>query len=124
MTREQKSTIIWILVLVTVIGSVATFLFTLPDFSSAVWVDYGKDSAATKTTTTPTTVKALAYPLNINTATKEELMTISGIGEVYAERILAYREENGDFTALEQLTEIEGVGEKRLETWREYLCCE
>lgn len=51
-------------------------------------------------------------------------MCIKGIGDVYAERIIAFREENGGFSSIEQLTEIQGVGEKRLESWREYLVCE
>lgn len=47
--------------------------------------------------------------VNLNTATKEELMTLSGIGEVKAEAILRYREEKGGFTSVEELKEIEGI---------------
>lgn len=47
--------------------------------------------------------------VNLNTATKEELMTLSGIGEVKAEAILRYREETGGFTSVEELMEIEGI---------------
>ncbi len=57
----------------------------------------------------------------INTATKEQLMTINGIGESFAERIIDYREKNGDFTDLAQLKNIEGIGEKRYQKWRQYL---
>ena len=47
--------------------------------------------------------------VNINTATKEELMTLSGIGEARAEAILKYREEKGGFQSTEELKEIDGI---------------
>lgn len=47
--------------------------------------------------------------VNINKATKEELMTIPGIGESKAESILAYRLEHGKFTTIEELQNISGI---------------
>lgn len=52
--------------------------------------------------------------ININTADEEELQELPGIGPAYAERIIAWREENGRFTSAEQLLEIRGIGEARL----------
>lgn len=49
--------------------------------------------------------------ININTAGKEELMTLSGIGEAKAESILNYREEHGNFQSTEELMQIEGIKE-------------
>lgn len=49
--------------------------------------------------------------ININTAGKEELMTLTGIGESKAESILNYREEHGDFQSTEDLMQIEGIKE-------------
>ncbi len=57
-------------------------------------------------------------PVNINTATKEQLMTLDGIGEVKAEAILEYRRENGNFRSLDELLEVKGIGEKTLEKIR------
>ena len=52
--------------------------------------------------------------ININTATVDQLMTLPGIGEVLAQRIVDYREANGPFPSVAALTNVSGIGEKRL----------
>ena len=49
--------------------------------------------------------------VNINTASKEELMALPGIGETRASAILAYRQKNGPFSSIEELKEVEGIKE-------------
>ncbi len=53
--------------------------------------------------------------VNINTATKEELERLPGIGEVTAERILLYREEQGLFRKPEDIMKVRGIGTKKFE---------
>ena len=53
--------------------------------------------------------------ININSATKSELMSLSGIGEVKAQAIIAYREEQGGFKNIEEIMQISGIGEKTFE---------
>jgi len=63
----------------------------------------------------PEETKTVTFPVDINTAEKEELLALPGIGDILAERILAYREEHGPFDAPEALMLVEGIGEKKLE---------
>lgn len=49
--------------------------------------------------------------ININRASKEELMTLSGVGESKADAIIRYRSENGNFKSIEEIMEIEGIKE-------------
>lgn len=53
-------------------------------------------------------------PLNLNAAGAEELTALPGIGEELAERIVRYREENGPFAAVEDLTKVSGIGQGKL----------
>lgn len=55
------------------------------------------------------------FPININTATVQQLMELPGIGQTYAQRIVDYREKNGAFSSVEELLYVKGIGEKRLE---------
>ena len=57
-------------------------------------------------------VPAASAPVDLNRATAEELQTLPGIGPAIAERILAYRDENGPFRRADELMRVKGVGEK------------
>ena len=55
-------------------------------------------------------------PVNLNTATLEQLDTLDGVGPGIAQRILDYREQHGGFSRVEELGEVPGIGAKRLAT--------
>ena len=59
--------------------------------------------------------------LNINTATAAQLQTLPGIGPALAQRILAYRQEHGDFISTEQLLLVEGIGEALLDSLKDHI---
>lgn len=65
---------------------------------------------------------AYAGPVNINTATAENLAAnIKGVGKKKAEAIIAYREANGPFKSVEELAKVKGIGQKLLQKNRENL---
>ena len=63
-------------------------------------------------------VCTVAAPLDINSATAEQLDTLPGIGPAIAARIVTYRDERGPFTKIEQLNSVKGIGERTLEKIR------
>ena len=60
----------------------------------------------------------LPGPIDLNSATLDQLKSLPGIGETRANQIIAFRNSLGGFTVLEQLLEISGIGEKTLESIR------
>jgi competence protein ComEA len=64
---------------------------------------------------------ALGMSLDINKASKDELILINGIGEKTATNIIELREKKGQFKKIEELTKIRGIKEKRLSAFRKNL---
>ncbi len=62
--------------------------------------------------------------VNINIATKEQLMTLPNIGQVTAQTIIEYREANGNFTTKEQLKDVPRIGDKTYEKLEPYITVE
>jgi comEA protein len=60
-------------------------------------------------------------PVNINSATSEELQQVPGIGPVTADKILQMRKSYGAFKSVDDLLAVKGLGKKRLEKMRKYL---
>ena len=75
-------------------------------------------TAPTAAATAPTQTvpeETVSFPVNINTADAETLAALPGIGRVLAKRIVAYRRQNGSFRVVEEITNVEGIGEKKAE---------
>lgn len=60
--------------------------------------------------------------VNINTATAAQLEQIPGIGAAFAQRIISYRDKQGSFKTIDELKNVSGIGDKKLESIRAYVC--
>ena len=73
-------------------------------------------SGTSRTTGSSVAGAAPAAPISLSSATTEQLDTLDGIGPTLSERIIEYREANGGFQSLEELREVDGIGDKRFES--------
>lgn len=71
-----------------------------------------------------TPAAAQVAKINVNTATAKELQGLPGVGEVTAERIVAFRTEKGKFKAPNDLLKVKGVGKKSLEKIKDLIVVE
>ena len=68
--------------------------------------------------------ESLSEKVNINTADKERLTSLKGIGESKAEAIISYREANGPFGDITELMNVDGIGQKTFENIKDMICVE
>ena len=61
------------------------------------------------------------FRLDINSASKLQLMELHGIGELLAERIVEYREQNGAFQSTDELLNVSGIGQKKLQAITDWI---
>jgi len=74
----------------------------------------GQQGGAGSSGSPPTSTGTATTPVNLNTATAEQLDTIPGIGPVTAQAIMAWRTEHGGFTTVNQLLDVSGIGDATL----------
>lgn len=67
-------------------------------------------------------VESINGKIDLNTADAEQLMTLKGIGEVKAKAILDYRKAYGNFTCIEEITEVRGIGDATFNNIKDHIC--
>ncbi len=80
-----------------------------------------KTNTTNATTTTPTAQSAKDL-INLNTASKGELLALPGIGEIKAQAIIDYREKYGSFYSTEEIMNVNGIGEKTYAQLKDLIC--
>lgn len=78
-------------------------------------------SASSASKSSDNSATAVSYPINLNTATVEELTSIDGLGESRASAIIEYRDYLGGYTSVEQIKEISGIGDATYSKLAPYL---
>lgn len=135
-TRKERIVISSLLVLVMVMFTISALITKKYNSSSenyaAILKEFEEKSAAIeerkKIATNDSLIEnkekgtnTVTFKININTADINELQKLKGIGITYAQRIVDYRQENGEFRSIEELLNIKGIGEKRLEDIKTFI---
>ena len=89
----------------------------IPDREEAV--QWSREAAAYPGISAGAAGGAVTSKINLNTAVKEQLMTLKGIGEARAEAIIAYRQEYGPFARIEDIMEVPGIKEAAFQKIKE-----
>lgn len=89
------------------------------DAATTVTSDASSLSSGSSTSTTAS--ETSGEKINLNTATAQDLQKLNGIGEKKAEQIIAYREQNGQFKKIEDLTQVSGIGDKTFAALKDQL---
>lgn len=103
----------------------ATDKYTKTEVNENKQDSYGNEFSVTSSNKDLSDSEDIKYPININTATVEELSEgLDGIGEAMATRIVNYRDEIGGFSDINQLLDVQGIGEKKFDNIKNYVTVE
>lgn len=80
-----------------------------------------KPTVKPKATPTPGKVTAKDPKININTATKQQLMRLPGVGEATADKIISYRDNNGGFSDIIDIMKVSGIGTAKYENMKDLI---
>ncbi|MGD1044207.1 MAG: helix-hairpin-helix domain-containing protein [Bacteroidota bacterium] len=125
LTNTERKVILFLVVTLLAGGGIRLYQATFP---SAPQFDYrASDSTFAALSAAPEDSSSEAVKegigdasgkLNINTATKQQLLNLPGVGEVTADRILTYRAETGKFSDVDELRAIKGMSKRKIENLR------
>lgn len=110
----------FLLIIMTMLfaGIILGFLVGQRSASETVFVAVPEEMLTLPTETQETTPE-ICFPIDLNKASKEELMALPGIGEKMSFRIMSYRWERKRFSSVEELLNVQGMTEKILDKIRD-----
>lgn len=119
MNDSKRQTLIMIGISLIVIGGILIYVgFSQPrvyvdstDTSNQQTTQQSESNNSSVTVVAEKDSADVSYPVNLNSATYDELITIEGIGDARANQILQYRDAIGGYSSVEQIKEISGIGE-------------
>ena len=119
----KKGILCLLIVALIFTAGIVGFYYGRSSGASPVLVERYPQAASTATPTASTAAPETEppYPVNINSATLQQLQTLPGIGPVLAQRIIDYRNEFGPFETVSQLTMVDGIGVSTLEELSDYI---
>lgn len=121
-TPQETKAIIFLIVILLIGSGVTLYKKYHPDFAPELLLNENRNTekkvlGPAKSSNVPENIslKITDKKINLNRATLRELDSLPGIGEELGKRILAYRESKGNFSSIEELKKIKGIGQKTFE---------
>jgi comEA protein len=121
-TPQEAKAIIFLIVILLIGSGVTLYKKYHPDFAPELLLKENRNTEKkvlepAKSSNVPENIslKITDKKINLNRATLQELDSLPGIGEELGKRILAYRESKGNFSSIEELKKIKGIGQKTFE---------
>ena len=119
MERQEKFGMVHIALLALTAAFLGAIAFFAVRGDVAVTENDGYTVEVERSVSAEAVVPVKKEPVDINTATAEELETLMGIGPVLAQAIVDYRAEHGPFASVDELLEVSGIGETKLDNIRD-----
>ena len=113
----MKNQGVWVLLIVMIIFTSILIGFFLGRNTGRAEIQISKLPQATSASAAEQPVEKI----NINTADAEQLQTLPGIGPTLAQRIIDFRNENGPFQTVTELTQVSGIGVEKLDQILDYI---
>lgn len=130
MSKTEHEKILIIIALILCAGVIFYNAFFIPEISTptVVYVDKDLNSSEDDPQIAENYISSENSAIsngkvNINTATAEEIAeNLDGIGETIAQRIVEYREQNGNFSNIEDIKNVSGIGDSKYENIKDSIC--
>lgn len=109
------------MIIVVLVSLIATDIMTDTKVTPLVIEEGGTSAITEQVLETEETTNGIVYPIDLNSCSQSDLMSIDGIGKVTANKILDYRIKYGSFSTIEELKDVDGIGEATYQNLIKYV---